>query len=782
MGYKKAIQKLKSIFDRLRARLFYRILLFFLIPLVLLFTSNFLTYRYYMNFFEDEAMITSRNSLSTISETMYNIYYEIFQTNKLVYIDQNLTEVLTGSHFSLTTDNQKIIECYNTLRLLRYTKKYIDNIYVYNRNVDFIISTIGTGTSDKFFSNIYKYDEYSQSFWQKLSVKGYEFKILKPSMVIVSNSTPTSKRVIPIVQAGVGQFPSKNLFVTNINESELFETIQKYQITPNSTILVMDTEGNIYSSTDRESSPDYLKSNYFLSKYCSSNPGTYYDTINHEKSLVIVHKSNILSNNFVYVAYVPLKDLYEKISYIQTIGFGVIAIGLLLSVLLSIMFARKVYSPLDRMVRIMKLNSEGAVPLSDNNDLYYINHSYQNAIDNLNNLSHNFSRVLPMAFEQYMLKILNSNDLFFDEQFSDFLQKSGFVFKHPNFCAAAIQLNFTKIFYETYSKEEQLIVFNGIVKLINTLFSEDYPVFTLTNDGNQLYIIMNIPDHESIQNIETCLTEFYDMFDYDKEYHQMYIGIGMIHKDLTGLCRSYKQAVQALAMLSPLSNLKVKVFSQAIKNDGYIYMYDDENPLFNYLISGQKEKMEAHLKNITQRNAAVGITDTCMRDLYHQIYLTGVRALKNKGMSPNELMGNEYINITAEYGMIPSNQTINYIVIFFNRIVELFKNKLDKINVGEIKDYIHSNFHEDIYLEQIAENYKTSLAHLSRLIKKELGMTFSEYLAKVRIQKAKELLATSSKNINEISTSVGFNSRNTFIRMFKKLEGITPSDYRNSIR
>lgn len=784
MYHTKVIQKIRGIFNKLLQKLIYRLFLLFLIPLVLLSMSNFFTYQYYMRYFEKEARQTSMTSLSTISETMHRMYYEIFQTNKLLYIDQNLIDILTESDSKLISNHDKIFNCYNSLLLLRYTKNMIDNIYIFNRNVDFIVSTLGTGNSNDFFTQNYRYDIYSKNFWQNLSVKHYEFKILKPSTVTLSsNNAPISKNVIPIVQAGIGQLNTKSLFVTNINEIDLFKIIEKNKITPNSTIMVMDSEGNIYSSTDRKSSPDKLKSSYFLSKYSSSTSGTYYDTINSEKCLVIVHKSSILSNNFVYIAYVPFKDLYTKISYIQRVGLAVIIAGLLLSVLLSTLFARKVYSPINHLISAMKKNQGEDSSISVNSDLYYIENSYQNAIDRFNNLSVNFSRVLPMAFEQYMIKVLNSNDMFFDEQFTDFLQKSRFVFKHPNFCAAAVQLNFTKKFYEKYTKEEQLFIFNGIINLVNSTFSEDIPVFTLTTEINQLYIIMNVPENESIQYIETCLIGFYNAFEFDKEYHQIYIGIGLIHKDLNGLCRSYKQAVRAIAMLSPFSSSKVKIYSETTINDGYIYNNEDENQLFNYLISGQKAKMEALLKSILQKNAESGITDLCIRELYYQIYLTGIKVLKNKGIPPSELMGNEYINFISEYSLIPLNQTIGYIAEFFKRIVELSRNnRPEKINLEEIKDYILTNYYKDIYLEQIAENYKTSLAHLSRYIKKEFGMTFSDYLAKVRIQKAKELLATTGKNINEISTSVGFNSRNTFIRMFKKLEGITPSDYRNSIR
>lgn len=100
------------------------------------------------------------------------------------------------------------------------------------------------------------------------------------------------------------------------------------------------------------------------------------------------------------------------------------------------------------------------------------------------------------------------------------------------------------------------------------------------------------------------------------------------------------------------------------------------------------------------------------------------------------------------------------------------------IDVGAIREYINTHFHEDIFLEKLADKYVTSPSYLSRLLKRNLGVSFNTYLANIRIARAKQLLESTSKSVNVIAEETGFNSRNTFIRMFKKHEGIIPSEYR----
>ena len=69
---------------------------------------------------------------------------------------------------------------------------------------------------------------------------------------------------------------------------------------------------------------------------------------------------------------------------------------------------------------------------------------------------------------------------------------------------------------------------------------------------------------------------------------------------------------------------------------------------------------------------------------------------------------------------------------------------------------------------------------MSKLLKKALGIPFKQYITNLRILKSKELLTDSDETIENIALKIGFNSRNTFIRAFKLLEGITPSEYRKN--
>lgn len=93
-------------------------------------------------------------------------------------------------------------------------------------------------------------------------------------------------------------------------------------------------------------------------------------------------------------------------------------------------------------------------------------------------------------------------------------------------------------------------------------------------------------------------------------------------------------------------------------------------------------------------------------------------------------------------------------------------------------EYINDHHAEDLSLEVVAHAVQISPFYLSHLFSNELGITFLNYLTKVRIEKAKTLLLTTNMTVQEIAYAVGYNDPSYFTKVFKKLEGRTPTQYK----
>ena len=101
--------------------------------------------------------------------------------------------------------------------------------------------------------------------------------------------------------------------------------------------------------------------------------------------------------------------------------------------------------------------------------------------------------------------------------------------------------------------------------------------------------------------------------------------------------------------------------------------------------------------------------------------------------------------------------------------------------VKAVISYIDDHYLEDISLEHLEKIFFTDLSYLSRLIKKETGVSYLQYLTDKRIKRAKELLSDQSLQLYKIANMVGYTDAKYFSQLFKKMTGVTPSEYRDII-
>lgn len=93
-------------------------------------------------------------------------------------------------------------------------------------------------------------------------------------------------------------------------------------------------------------------------------------------------------------------------------------------------------------------------------------------------------------------------------------------------------------------------------------------------------------------------------------------------------------------------------------------------------------------------------------------------------------------------------------------------------------EYITGHFSEAITLAEAASFVHMNPSYLSKLFKNVTGMTFTEYLNKVRLEEAKRLLNHTDYSIIDIAVACGFSNQSYFTKVFKKYTGTTPKQYR----
>ena len=107
------------------------------------------------------------------------------------------------------------------------------------------------------------------------------------------------------------------------------------------------------------------------------------------------------------------------------------------------------------------------------------------------------------------------------------------------------------------------------------------------------------------------------------------------------------------------------------------------------------------------------------------------------------------------------------------------QNSLGYINkMDRVKSFIERNTDKKINLEHAAQEVCLSAKYLSRLFKENTGLGFNEYRLKIKIQKAQELLKKTNITIEQIAIQLGYQYSESFIRIFEKHTGLTPTEFR----
>lgn len=128
---------------------------------------------------------------------------------------------------------------------------------------------------------------------------------------------------------------------------------------------------------------------------------------------------------------------------------------------------------------------------------------------------------------------------------------------------------------------------------------------------------------------------------------------------------------------------------------------------------------------------------------------------------------------------------LRHLLLIINRSLKEWKEGIENNIFNDIESAIHyfnKNFNKPITIEQYAKEHFISTNRFIQNFKNVAGVTPQQYIIHLRISVAKELLVSTDKSIKEIASDVGYNNALYFSRLFRKIVGLSPSDYRTNIR
>ena len=331
---------------------------------------------------------------------------------------------------------------------------------------------------------------------------------------------------------------------------------------------------------------------------------------------------------------------------------------------------------------------------------------------------------------------------------------------------------------------------------INNYFL-NHPVAILFRHQVFSYAILVKGQKDTIEkNTEECVKAIQDIMDRTEGRTDWFIAVGKSADRLSMLGHSYRTAVRANSFryLYDGHILDYQSLETRKENPSDSYREDSVqlrnvninalNPaiLQKFLSSGLAEEVEDFIRDYFNAIGQEPMGSLVFRNyVVLNVRFSVLSFLKKLGCDDSEISGQETDNIVEETGK-SIETAVAYCGKMLKKAIVLRDENAGNQNRSVLKlavDFIDHNYmDEEISLNKAAHVANVSANHFSALFSQNMGQTFTEYLTDLRMSKAKELLRCTAMRSSEIAGEVGYKDAHYFSYLFKKTQGMTPSEYR----
>lgn len=327
----------------------------------------------------------------------------------------------------------------------------------------------------------------------------------------------------------------------------------------------------------------------------------------------------------------------------------------------------------------------------------------------------------------------------------------------------------------------------GQLQEIVKSFEQEHPEFhgqLIRLRDKESCVVLSFDSVTSLLSIRQLLSQLNQQFaDFFRQHHvPCRFTCGHIYHSVLDLLYSYQDAAN---MLAPVAVSEETTTEQPASVEEITRAPNVANHVAQILSYIQNDEL-ANAKTLANR-VLQSITEAGTPNVYSLFFNDLVDGLlKLDSLDLVCLTNNPFIAMQSEnHQQNPetlSAQAADYLVLIFDQLYERQK-RMNVPCIVTAREYIRKNYTDgNLSLEMVAEAANVTGSYLSRIFRTNLGITFTDYLGKFRVEQGRKLLETTSESVKDIAAKVGFNSVQQFIRVFKKHVGQSPGEYRDNHR
>ncbi|PZD94446.1 AraC family transcriptional regulator [Paenibacillus sambharensis] len=486
---------------------------------------------------------------------------------------------------------------------------------------------------------------------------------------------------------------------------------------------------------------------------------------------------------WTYISAAPVTAITSPVVTLSNIILLISTTGLLLALLLSWLASRRMYSPVERLIR--RFDSDTGQAPRGLDEFQYIESQWSQAASVRRDLENRLNDQLPSLRTGFLFQLVQGHlYTHSEEHLRERMKRYGWETPGSRFYIVHFQLTGWEQEGRFSYGDESLLTFAAanIMEELAAARLEQYNVLNFHDLSVGLFVIMPEEDEgtELLSQLAGEVTSAVNRL----LRVQVAAAISRPVDTISRVTEAYMELERAAGFRRLIGRNQLLNMQDPDNYDlpdgGAEYPFGTELELVQAMRQGKREEAEAAAGRFLGEAVRACRTETELQQTMLQLLGSIRHMMLESGVNPLRLSGGA--NLFGRLSQLRDPQRMlkllkeKAILPFLSEREALAGVELRRL-VEQTIEYIQSHFAEDISLESCADLAGTSSYTLSRLFKQVTGVNFIDYVTELRINRAKELLRCTDMKVTEVAEAVGYQQR-YFNRIFKKQSGVTPTQYR----
>ena len=561
----------------------------------------------------------------------------------------------------------------------------------------------------------------------------------------------------------------RGALVVNVREDVLSKLINTDNINREGYIYIINNNGSVISHIDKNFLCKDISGTEYINSILNSgtNEGYIITEVDNKSSIVSYYKSP--NDGWIYMGVFSLEALKDSIDNIRANIIYISIFITIMSILIAFLISKKLCSPVKKLIQDIKLD-KGINILDAGDEMAILRKAFESIS---NELEKNKMNIM----QNYLNSLLKGKFIYQTDNFAHV------DFPYEYFICVSMSIDKYDDFTEKYEVVWQYYLKMIIISIAEQVFGSICKCTGINMDNGEMALILNLDDMPTDEIKNEILECFYKI---QKETAKIFnytisIGMGRCYKDIFEISTSYIEATQALKLKLIYGYGSVILWNKDLEKHKYYFPTTAEKYLLNQVKTENINAVEKTVKHlVTELKSKIGLSSDNVRQIFNQLVgRTVIKYLTDLNIDMSHIFGSNF-NIYNELSKKETLEDIEqWLINIYKKMFNyLNKYKSDDDKINKIMNYIQINYRKDIGIQDIADYVGLSYSHVRKVFKDKIGKNIGDVINSLRMNEAKDLLVRTEISIKDLALSLGYNSDQTFSRVFKKLEGITPGEYK----